>query len=70
MHPYLDVLQGIIQSMPQVQCTGDIWRRNDNRKRLFARIDIRVKTTGLDPVQIDSIRCPYKIKAIGDLDGL
>ncbi len=70
MHANLDVLQGIVQGVPQMQCTGHIRRWDDDREGFLARIDIRIKTAGLVPFKIDSIRCPYKVKAIGDLDRL
>ena len=53
-----------------MQGSRDVWRRNDDRKRTLARVRVGIETSCLDPLQVDSIGGPDKIKAVWNLDGL
>ena len=58
LHPLVagqDVLPGLIHGVAHVQLTGDVRRRHDDGKRLFAAVDLGMEIPLVAPVLIDAI---------------
>ena len=66
VHPNLDILECVVESMSQVQSTGNIGRWDNDRERFFGLVDVRVEAAVLKPLVIN-LRCARcKIEAIGN----
>ena len=66
LHPFetnQDVLHGLIQGMSHMELPGDIWRRNDNRKRFLRLIHFGMKIFFIQPFLIQSVF--YALRVIG-----
>ena len=58
LHPLVagqDVLPGLIHGVAHVQLAGDVRRRHDDGKRLFAAVDLGMEIPLVAPVLIDAI---------------
>ncbi len=61
-----DVLHRLIECMAHVKLTGDIWRRNDNGKRLLAVVNNRMEVLLVFPVFIDAVLDSLRIVGFGE----
>jgi hypothetical protein len=64
LHPletYEDVLEGVVQGVSHVEGTGDIRRRDDNRKGFFRGAHLSPKVPLLQPKAIPLLFYPLRI---------
>ena len=64
----LNILQRIIEGVPQVERSGDVGGRNDDRERFFGGVDVRIETACIDPLLVDGLGSFRKIKPVGNID--
>ena len=58
LHSFLtdhDILQRIIECMPHMKLSGDVWRRHNNGERFFTLVHFRMKIFFLEPAVIDHL---------------
>ena len=67
LHANDDVLQSVVQRVTQVQGTGYVGRRNDDRVWFFGWIDLSVEVLALVPHLGDTLLGIQKIETAGDI---
>ena len=61
-----DILQGVVQSMAQVQCPGHIWGWDNDRKWLTVGIHFTMEQAALFPQCVDSLLRVFVVEAVGN----
>ena len=56
-----DILHGIIQRMPHVKLSRNIWGRDHNRKRGFGMINFRMEVLLIKPLLVKSVFNPFGV---------
>ena len=61
-----NVLQSIIKGMAHMQLPGNVWRRHDDRERLFVRVYFRTEISSVEPLLIQPVLQAFRVISLSE----